>query len=91
VTGTPNELADTLQKHLQIVAVELEGQKREMVFGEELLGSALPDHKIFLSKVPCRACLAVYTQHGQERLGGRALITPRILENLQKFHGRKTN
>jgi len=67
---------------LQAVAVELEGQKRESIFGEELLGSALPDRKIFFSKVPCRACLAVYTQHGQEHLGGRAVIAPHVLENI---------
>jgi len=38
VTSTPEELAHTLQMHLQAVAVELEGQSREIVFGEELLG-----------------------------------------------------
>lgn len=38
VTGTSDELAATIQMHLQIVAVELEGQKREMIFGRELLG-----------------------------------------------------
>lgn len=53
MTDTSDELADRLRNHLQIVAVELEGQKREIIFGEELLGSASPDHNIFFSKVPC--------------------------------------
>lgn len=93
-TGTSDksdELADTPRKYLQTVVVELEGQKREIIFGEELLGSALLDHTIFLSKVPCRACLAVYTRHDQERLGGRVVIAPHILEIFQKFYSRKTN
>lgn len=91
VTGASDELAERLRSHLQIVAVELEGQKREIIFGEELLGLASPDHKIFFSEVPCWTCVAFYTQHGQECLGGRAVIAPHILENLQKFYGRKIN
>ena len=68
--------------HLQTVVVELEGQKRETVFGEKLPVSTLLDCKFSFSKFSCRRCMAIYTQHDQECFRSYVVLTPRILENL---------